>query len=103
MRRESRISRLYCKQYCELTPSHIMTILTNTMNLHSPPPCPITFLKGNSELIHINELPPRHLIDTKGGDTIEETVYPELCVITIGLVGFGGGLLLGNVELFHLL
>jgi len=32
---------------------------------------------------------------------IEETVHPELCVITIGLVGFGGGLLLGDIKLLH--
>jgi hypothetical protein len=66
----------------------IMTVCSHSKHLECPPPRAIALLQGNSKLIHINELPTWHLVDTKRKRVVEEGVDSELCVITLSLIAF---------------
>ena len=60
MRWESWIPRLNCKDHGNFRPVVVVSVLTDTQHLHSPPTRAVTFFQRDTKLVEINQLPSRH-------------------------------------------
>jgi hypothetical protein len=77
----------------------VVSILSDTMDLHSPSPHAIAFFKSRPKLININELPSGLLKNANRKRAVPKALDAELHVRSLSLVGFNGCLLLGDFKL----
>ena len=82
------IPQLDCKDDCQLSPVMVMPVLSNTQNLHSPPPRAITFFQGYPKLIKVNELSSGHLKYAKRRRAVPKRPNTEFYIWSLRLVPF---------------
>ena len=57
---ESWIPWLNCEDHGNFRPVVVVSVLTDTQHLHSPPTRAVTFFQRDTKLVEINHLPSRH-------------------------------------------
>ncbi len=86
---QGRIPRLDCKNDGNLHPMVIVSFLTDTQYLQSPPPHAVAFLQSYHKLVNANQLPLGHLVHTKQKRTIPKTPDAKLDDGLLRLIAFG--------------
>ena len=99
MWRQCRIPRLDCKDDSNLRPMMVMPVLSDSLYLHSPPPCVGAFLQRHPKLVNVNLHSSRHLEYIKRKRKVPKTPNTKLNVRLLRLVAFGGRPFLCDLHL----
>ena len=84
---EGGIPRLNRKKDGELLAMPIVSIFSHPKQLQCPPLFSLTSLNCHPKLVNINEHPPGHLQDAKGGSSVPEGKDAMLHRLRLGLIG----------------
>jgi hypothetical protein len=87
IRRKGRIPWLNCKKDGELLAMPVVAIFPHPKQLQRPPLFSVASLNCHPKLVNINEHPPRHLQDAKGGSSVPEAEDAMLNRLSLCLIG----------------
>ena len=84
---EGGVLRLNHKKDGELLAMPIVAIFSHPKQLQGPPLFSVPSLNCHPKLVNINEHPPGHLKDAKGGSSVPEAKDAMLHRLCLGLIG----------------
>jgi hypothetical protein len=96
--RKGRIPRLNCKKDGELLAMTVVAIFPHPKQLQHPPLFSVAFLNCHPKLVNINEHPPRHLRDAKGGSSVPEAEDVMLNRLSLCLIGLNRSDLCRDIQ-----
>ena len=100
---EGGIPRLNRKKDSELLAMPIMAIFSHPKQLQRPPLFSVTSLNCHPKLVIINEHPPGHLKDAKGGSSVPEAEDAMLNRLSLCLIGLNRSDLRRDIQLLEAL
>ena len=98
IRRKGRIPRLNRKKDGELLAMTVVAIFPHPKQLQHPPLFSVAFLNCHPKLVNIDEHPPRHLRDAKGGSSVPEAEDVMLNRLSLCLIGLNRSDLCRDIQ-----
>jgi hypothetical protein len=103
IRRKGRIPRLNRKKDGEILAMPVVAIFPHPKQLQRPPLFSVASLNCHPKLVNIDEHPPRHLKDAKGGSSVPEAEDAMLNRLSLCLIGLNRSDLRRDIQLLEAL